>query len=458
MIDAYYAKTEIQRKIDQMFSVRRGKLQNILQLLSLREASTSLSSSALRNWPHCFLQNKKCREVIPVGGQISNALVYPDNNSLYAISSNSLQTFTFKWITCESLVKNLQKFVLSEVNAIFPRQLGSLRFLDFRWRTPGKELALLTENTSGGALITLEVSDETHTMTSQLTIPFNPSLFRFTSPYLIPEGEHNLYSSRSVTVLTRKEVFISNYNYHTPLCVLNSDSHLPKRNRKKLLFTACCEASLWKSYDPETKCIESVNGRQSLMYVAGVSGEKGFLSLVEPSLTPHKKNIQLINFHTGYWTTLAQCVATNVHLEISSLQCLGTHSGDRLGLIVSRRCGLIELWDERFPNKPVIEYYGSDGSNLMSVASHIPPFPVVDPVLQTTIACSLLPNHHIGIWDIHTGNVIDVYELPQHSCRPVSCPPPFLIHRTSWSSRNDGETHNTPSCLLLDGNYIQCFE
>lgn len=295
---------------------------------------------------------------------------------------------------------------------------------------------------------------ENHALTSQLSVPFNSSLFRFCTSYLTPTATGNLHNSRSVNIMTRNEICISNYNYCIPLYVSNTYNQLSRR-RNKVIFTACCEASIWKSFNPVKKCIKSVNGRQPLMYVAGVSDSKGFLSLVEPSLTPHK-NIQLINYHTGYWTTLAQRIPTNTNLEVTSLQCFGTSSGDRLGLIVGRRCGLIELWDDRFPNKPVIEYYGSDGSTLMSVSSHIPPCPVIDPVLQTTIASPLLPNHHIGIWDLHKGDVINVYELSHRLSQSVSCAPPIIIHRTSWNNQY-GLVCKGPALLALDDDYVYCF-
>ncbi|VDQ10123.1 unnamed protein product [Trichobilharzia regenti] len=200
-----------------------------------------------------------------------------------------------------------------------------------------------------------------------------------------------------------------------------------RNRRNRLMFTACCEASFWKSFDSVQKCIDSVNGRQPLLYVAGVLNEKGFLSLVEPSLTPHK-SVQLINFQTGYWNTFAQRIPTNANMEISSLQCLGTYSGDRLGLIVGRRCGLIELWDERFPNKSVIEYYGSNGTTFMSLSSHIPPFPV-----------------------------IDVQRLSHPISHAVSCSPPVLIHRTSWSDKS-GIVYNDPAILALDSSSIYSFD
>lgn len=453
VVDTLFAKSETQRKVDQMLSIRKRKVVNILQLLNRRETSNSLSGDALCTLPHCYIRNNKCKQLIPVKGQIRNALLYSNNSSLYTISSNSLQIFTFGWGGSESVLKNSMKFELSEVSTMSPTQLGCFRFIDISWYIPGKELALLTENGSGGSLMTLKVAGGYHSITSQLSVPFNSSLFRFCSSYLTPEASGDLHTSLSVNILTRNEIYISNYNYCSPLYVLNTYNHLPRR-RNKAIFTACCEASLWKSYNPVKKCIKSVNGRQPLMYVAGVSDSKGFLCLVEPSLTPYK-NIQLINYHTGYWTTLAQRIPTNTHLEVTSLQCFGTASGDRLGLIVGRRCGLIELWDDRFPNKPVIEYYGSDGSALMSVASHIPPCPVIDPVLQTTIASPLLPNHHIGIWDLHKGDVIDVYELSHRLSQSLSRAPPIIIHRTSWNNQS-GFICKGPALLALDDDYAQC--
>ncbi|CAH8475023.1 unnamed protein product [Schistosoma curassoni] len=454
VVDTYFANSEIQRKVDQMLSIRRRKFLNILQLLNRRETSNSLSVDAVYTWPHCYIRNKKCKQTIPVKGQIRNALVYSNNNSLYTISSNSLTMFTFNWGVCESVDKNSMRFELSETSKILPTQLGCFRFIDISWYVPGKELALLTESASGGSLITLKIAGENHALTSQLSVPFNPSLFRFCTSYLTPTATGNLHNSRSVNIMTRNEICISNYNYCIPLYVSNTYNQLSRR-RNKVIFTACCEASIWKSFNPVKKCIKSVNGRQPLMYVAGVSDSKGFLSLVEPSLTPHK-NIQLINYHTGYWTTLAQRIPTNTNLEVTSLQCFGTSSGDRLGLIVGRRCGLIELWDDRFPNKPVIEYYGSDGSTLMSVSSHIPPCPVIDPVLQTTIASPLLPNHHIGIWDLHKGDVINVYELSHRLSQSVSCAPPIIIHRTSWNNQY-GLVCKGPALLALDDDYVYCF-
>ncbi|CAH8826315.1 unnamed protein product [Trichobilharzia szidati] len=458
VVDTYFATSETQRKINEMLSRHGEKTENILQMLSRREASISPSPNASYDWSHCYLRNKDCRQVIPTRGPIHNALVCPNHNLLCSLNSDSVRIFSIKWCTDESSIENQPRIELSGVKTIVPENIGCFCFIDFSWYVPGRKLVLFVESGFRGVLITLDVSDGSYSLTPELTTISNCSLIRFTSPYLVPENSayNKLHDPHSLTILTRNQIYVSDCSDFIPLYACNSPGQSVKNRRNRFMFTACCEASFWKSFDSVQKCIDSVNGRQPLLYVAGVSNEKGFLSLVEPSLTPHK-SVQLINFQTGYWNTFAQRIPTNANMEISSLQCLGTYSGDRLGLIVGRRCGLIELWDERFPNKSVIEYYGSNGSTFMSLASHIPPFPVIDPVLQKTMACVLVPNHHIGIWNLQTGKVIDVHRLSHTMSQAVSSPPPVLIHRTSWSDKND-MVYKDPTILALDRDYIYSFD
>nr|CAH8823730.1 unnamed protein product [Trichobilharzia regenti] len=458
VVDTFFSTSEIQRKINVMLSRHGEKNQNILRMLSHRETSTSPSPNASYDWSHCYMRNKECRQVIPIRGPIRNALVCPNHNLLCSLNSDSVRIFSFKWCIDESSIENQPRFELYGIKTIVPENIGCLRFLDFCWYVPGRKIILFVESGLRVVLITFDVSDGSYSLTPELTTPSSCSLFRFTSPYLVPENSayNKLHDPHSLTILTRNQIYISDCLDCSPLYVCNPMGQSVRNRRNRLMFTACCEASFWKSFDSVQKCIDSVNGRQPLLYVAGVLNEKGFLSLVEPSLTPHK-SVQLINFQTGYWNTFAQRIPTNANMEISSLQCLGTYSGDRLGLIVGRRCGLIELWDERFPNKSVIEYYGSNGTTFMSLSSHIPPFPVIDPVLQKTMACSLLPNHHIGIWNLQTGKVIDVQRLSHPISHAVSCSPPVLIHRTSWSDKS-GIVYNDPAILALDSSSIYSFD
>lgn len=218
--------------------------------------------------------------------------------------------------------------------------------------------------------------------------------------------------------------------------------------KSRFVYTGSCEASMWGVCDLERKSLKSSYETQPLIYLAGTCDYQGFLSLIQPSIVSNKQN-ELIKFSTGNWTHVGQHKPKNADYEITSLQCIGTSSGDRLGLLVGRRCGLLQLWDDRFPKAPVIEYLGSDCCSLYSVSSHIVPKPVIDPVFKRTIACPLLVSGHVGLWDLWTGEMLNLCMLKRSSCCPMSNRPPEVFYRSVWYDAA-GEKCKGPALLVFD--------
>ncbi len=116
--------------------------------------------------------------------------------------------------------------------------------------------------------------------------------------------------------------------------------------------------------------------------------------------------------------------------EISSLQCLMSVEGDRTGLLLGRRNGAVELWDERWPSSPAVVFHGSrvaphPGAHS-SPAAHAPS-PVVEQPGNSFIASPLLLGDRVGVWEVSSGRLLNVLEVPDADSEP-----PCLILRSQW--------------------------
>uniref|UniRef100_A0A0X3Q6M4 Uncharacterized protein n=1 Tax=Schistocephalus solidus TaxID=70667 RepID=A0A0X3Q6M4_SCHSO len=140
--------------------------------------------------------------------------------------------------------------------------------------------------------------------------------------------------------------------------------------------------------------------------------------------------------------------------EVTSLQCLLTSAGDRYGLLVGRRNGLVQLWEDRWPAGPAVTYWGSDSGCLTSSSSPIPPQPAVEVPHHTSLAAPILGQAKIGLWQLKTGRLMRVlsYTVGEEEVAEdtISVPPPLLLLKSEWGIDADRMPTCGPALLSIN--------
>ncbi|VDD79628.1 unnamed protein product [Mesocestoides corti] len=136
--------------------------------------------------------------------------------------------------------------------------------------------------------------------------------------------------------------------------------------------------------------------------------------------------------------------------DVTHMQALLSPSGDRSGLLVGRRNGLVELWDDRWPRKPAVTYHGSDAGLVTPSASPVPPKPVVDVPSRTIVASPLIGCPKIGVWQLKTGKLLNLLEYPVDEFDdPAFAPPPLLLLRSQWGWKRNRPPLRGPTLLSI---------
>lgn len=146
--------------------------------------------------------------------------------------------------------------------------------------------------------------------------------------------------------------------------------------------------------------------------------------------------------------------------EVTHLQALVSPVGDRTGIIVGRRNGRVELWDDRWSQSPVVTFYGSDaGCSDASSISPITPRPVVDQPTHSTLASPLAGCPRIGVWQLKTGKLLNLLEYPSPGggVDPLVTPPPLLLLRSQWVRQFDGMPVRGPALLSVGLQHTDFF-
>lgn len=160
------------------------------------------------------------------------------------------------------------------------------------------------------------------------------------------------------------------------------------------------------------------------------------------------RNYELVSFDVGSHSG-----------EITHLQALFSPSGDRMGVIVGRRNGQVEFWDDRFSKKPAVSYYGSDaGCSNYTDVSPVPPRPVVDSPFQMVLASPLVGCAKIGVWELQTGHLINMMDYPVgRGDNPKSAPPPMLMMRSLWGKPVESRFERGPMVMAVGTRYADFF-
>ncbi|KAL7060603.1 hypothetical protein AAHC03_010060 [Spirometra sp. Aus1] len=149
--------------------------------------------------------------------------------------------------------------------------------------------------------------------------------------------------------------------------------------------------------------------------------------------------------------------------EITSMQCLLTSAGDRYGLLVGRRNGLVELWEDRWPAGPAVTYWGSDSGCLISSSSPIPPQPAVEVPHHTSLAAPILGHAKIGLWELKTGRLMRMLsyavggEGEEAAEDPLSVSPPLLLLKSEWGNDADRMPTRGPALLSINLHHSNWF-
>nr|CDS30519.1 Mariner Mos1 transposase [Hymenolepis microstoma] len=114
--------------------------------------------------------------------------------------------------------------------------------------------------------------------------------------------------------------------------------------------------------------------------------------------------------------------------KIFHLQCLLSPNNDRKGVLLRRRDGQIEFWDDRQPKWPAVVYQGSLISSNAPQGGH----PVVDFPQQFYVAASVGDQKVIRLWKLQTGELMNVLEGPKHMHLDSFPYPPILTFRSFW--------------------------
>lgn len=441
-----------------------------------REVNHSRSKTSILSMSHQFISNFKLQFSQNLQYLTPVLLSIDGGNCLHAVSHDRLKKFELSQCRLKSGKSNRMRFKFKKIYSKPISDLQCLRILDMCWQVPDKQLVVLGESASLIQIISLGCSGNSYNICSLHSIPVNRHLVKFAAKITENPDHQDFVTMQSATktqtsnvnsqlydgissahapviLMTARKLYVSDCNesspLNTPLFGKPVDVH--SKHRIHTHFSACCEATPWRSFDRGLHIVTSVCGKAPLLYVAGETEYNNFLRLIQPAVGSDRA-FSLLDFKAGHWSCYRSSDSYN---EVTSLQCLWSPSGDRMGLLVGRRCGLLQLWDDRWPNSPAVEYFGSDGEGLKNVASHIPPMPIVD--WQTNVVASpLIARPLIGLWDLYTGAVLNLCELPWPSTRQPSDPPPLCFYRSHWANP-DGRVYKGPALLSLDSNGVNWF-
>ncbi|TGZ61640.1 hypothetical protein CRM22_007884 [Opisthorchis felineus] len=439
------------RKLDLISGrIRSREHFNLLRSLSARERNVRWSASDLySDLIHARVKNmspKLSDNSIGAG----RALFSVDGRYLYVVQPGPGQTCILASYSTayDRQSRAVRRAVIGEFRTKEITKL-SLNFLasNMAWLVPGRKMALLGGSYwSPKAILHVLCVEDTasprEAESIQLTFAMNNSM-QFATPYLSSGASE--YSSVPLYIYSRSEILRYKMGDGYSLLHLPIPRDCSTGKPSPVVVTACAHTT------PARK--ESIDASNGLFYVAGTHQGVLWLDLVEARRTQRRLSKYLIRFN------LCQR-HTDKSTDITFLQSLVTAGGDRFGLLVGRRSGLLQLWDDRWPAGPVLDYYGSataqSNRTLCEIASHQPLVPTVSPVDCNMVVSPLLASGHIGIWNLRTGEPISTIEIPSLYVRQASTPPPVLFFRPNWSDPS-GFFSNGPTLMAFDQGTLHWF-
>ncbi|VDM33906.1 unnamed protein product [Hydatigera taeniaeformis] len=140
--------------------------------------------------------------------------------------------------------------------------------------------------------------------------------------------------------------------------------------------------------------------------------------------------------------------------RITHLQCLLSADNKRSGIIVGRVDGSVELWDDRQPRRAAVTYKESKEV----VKSGIPPNPVVDCPSHSFVATAMEKYGAIGVWQLQTGELMDVLECPGWAENSLLlCKPPQLVIHSHWGLGNGKSSPFGPVLIAIYDRFADFF-
>ncbi|KAM7534936.1 hypothetical protein Aperf_G00000104243 [Anoplocephala perfoliata] len=137
--------------------------------------------------------------------------------------------------------------------------------------------------------------------------------------------------------------------------------------------------------------------------------------------------------------------------NIFHLQCMLSPNNDRKGVILRRRDGQIEFWEDRQPKKPVVIYCDSQMDSTTQ-AGH----PVIDFPCQSYVAAATGDNETIRLWKLQTGQLVNVMEPEPSSIKGFPFPP-VLIFRSFWGFDGDRSKFQGLTLMSIRNHVVDFF-
>ncbi|KAF7232743.1 hypothetical protein EG68_11803 [Paragonimus skrjabini miyazakii] len=425
---------------------------HLLRMLSVRERRDNCLSSRnlysqLVHAHAAQLQHKFVSECSALG----KCLLSPDGRHLYVTKQVSAQSYCLATQRISYNAEQANDKTVYNIESLPPVFIDN-HGLDLVWLEPGRQLAVLGSTGHQASVKVISCVDELGLSIPDATcLPFRANASaRFVTPV---ESTWAVSSSSGVLTEQRNSrVFVLNGD---KLCSFNRSGSVERFNFGSLPFAPF-------SSDKRRSMITALGHAGTLspctspnllFYIASSLSGLCSLDLLRLSFTSSEPGERLIHF------TLSAPGGSGRNLSntsITFLQSLTTPVGDRIGLLVGHRSGLLQLWDDRWPTRPAVEYFGSDGGLLQEVASHLTPVPTVSPLECDLVASPLLASAHIGLWRLRTGQPLTVLEIPQRGLRSAGTPPPQIFFRPRWPN-SDLQLVNGPTVLAVDQGTVHLF-
>ncbi|KAF8565525.1 hypothetical protein P879_07166 [Paragonimus westermani] len=424
---------------------------HLLRMLSARERRDNCLSSwnlysQLVHAHAAQLQHKFVSECFTHG----KCLLSPDGRHLYVIKQVSTQSYCLATQRISYNVEHAGGKTAYSVESLPPVFIDN-HGLDLVWLEPGRQLAVLGSTCHQASVQVISCTDELGlSIPDAACLPFRASASaRFVTPV---ESTWALSSSTVLTEQRNSRVFVLNGD---KLCSFNRSGSVERftfgslpfppfsSDKRRSMITALGHAG-----GPSLRTSPNL-----LFYVASSLSGSCSLDLIRLSFTSSEPSERLIHFTmSAPGGSGGNCS----NAAVTFLQSLTTPVGDRFGLLVGHRSGLLQLWDDRWPKMPAVEYFGSDGGSLHEVASHLTPLPTASPLDCDLVASPLLASAHIGLWRLRTGQPLTVLEIPQRGLRSAGTPPPQVFFRPGWPN-SDRQLVNGPTVLAVDQGIVHLF-
>ncbi|CAL8071895.1 unnamed protein product [Calicophoron daubneyi] len=471
---------------------RKDQINNALNYLSFRELRTPRFSELLyKSWIRVHSRRLIPQQVFRAG-PIEACLLSPSGQWLFGICEGVAMPFRVFWENVESgqgchSERSQPRFRARRIYC--PRTSHFAEFFgrDLAWRSSSDSLIVLGNCGGMAALETVSFQGSHYASSILRNLPFQAgsvlrfatmsspksdmvdNIDRFFSPHTSDcdgfDNDDSLaricsFSDSSTAeplfILTRDGLYFIGGSTCARIYSLTKSSSKFQRYKSGRIMTACCIASSSIKMNWGCKICSQIRASNVQAYLSS-SGDGGCVLELLDLNTCYCDSSVLIRFGVNSAAAVAGVAQKgDGNTDIVSLKCLIDSAGHRSGLLTGRRCGLVQLWDDRWPNRPAVQYYGSDGSLVSPFASHIPPVPAVDSSGHRVVCCPLLASSHIGIWDFDSGEVLNVLKVPYKNPRPPFARPPHLFFRSSWNNLS-GTTVRGPALLAVGQESIHCF-